>query len=243
MKTSNGRAALALLATTVSLLVTACGDTSAASEQGGANDPPVVSGFAYAPQPALTGNNVSFTWTVDDPDGDAVDCILDFGDGTSLAVPGCASTTRSTHTYDLDGMYAAAITADDGFGTPASGSADVAVLFSYAGAWTGNLYSVTGPFEADIQVETEGLFTTPLTFAVTSPELSDAWMDGRVTQDVIIAGVHGTFHWGSGLSPCQLEWRGTRTAGTVEGPLTLPVGASQDDPCRFLEGTIRMTKQ
>lgn len=243
MKTATGQLLSTLLASAVALLATACDDTSASSGRGAANEPPTVQTFAYAPQPALTDREASFTWRVDDPDGDPVDCLLDFGDGTATAsVPSCASQSGLTHTYASDGTFSATLSADDGYAPPASATTDITVLFSYAGIWDGHYGSiVSARVTTAIPVESEGTFNAQLD--ANSNEIRNVWLSGTVTQDGITAGLEADMLYLGLAAHCLLAWDGTRTGDTVEGPVTNPFPTDPEDPCRFLEGSLSLTKR
>ncbi len=76
------------------------------------NQAPSISSFTAAPNPADNPyRNVSFTVPASDPDGDALTCTIDFGDGSSSS-----SGSTATHGYSTQGTYTAKATVSDGQG-------------------------------------------------------------------------------------------------------------------------------
>ncbi len=72
------------------------------------NNPPVIQSTATAqPNPAITGQSISFNVAATDADGDALTYAWNFGDGTH------AATAQATHSYSAAGNYAATVTVMD----------------------------------------------------------------------------------------------------------------------------------
>src|SRR3989442_5219684 len=88
-----------------------------------ANTPPTVGALSAAPTPAIPGQQVTFSATSADANGDVLSYTLTFGDGssatgTTLAIGGPISFS---HTYATDPVNTASLTLNDGHGgTPRS---------------------------------------------------------------------------------------------------------------------------
>ena len=104
---------------------------------GGGNAPPKVDSFTAAPNSVTTGQAVTFSWSVSDPEGGALSCTLDVdGNGTAdYTFSNCKTTTSQTHSYAAAGSYQAKLTVNDS--SNASASAQVAVTVSGGGGGSG----------------------------------------------------------------------------------------------------------
>lgn len=75
------------------------------------NDPPaILSALTATPQPANSNSNVTFTVVAGDPNGDTLNYVWDFGDGTP-PVPAGASVL---HAYAAPGFFTTTVTVSDG---------------------------------------------------------------------------------------------------------------------------------
>jgi len=91
------------------------------------NHPPILSSLPTAtPNPAKTGQTVSFFAAASDPDGDALKWSWAFGDGTT------GSGDGPTHAYAATGTYTVTATVTDGKGGSASSSVQVTITASPA---------------------------------------------------------------------------------------------------------------
>ncbi len=70
--------------------------------------PAFVSSATAAPNPGVAGQEITFTATVSDEDGDSVVIVWDFGDGTH------GSGATAAHTYSAAGVFMAKATVSDG---------------------------------------------------------------------------------------------------------------------------------
>ena len=96
--------------------------------------------------------SVTFGLTSSDPDGDALTCALDFGDGQSLAL--CSGNVA--HTYDQPGSYRAVFTVEDGRGGRGSAEALVRVAApSNPGAFDIRILFVEEPADPDVRAAFE----------------------------------------------------------------------------------------
>lgn len=68
--------------------------------------------FGVEPTEAGLGETVTFAWQIESPAGTHVDCSLDPGTGTAIAVADCAPTGTLQHAYSTVGSYAAILTVE-----------------------------------------------------------------------------------------------------------------------------------
>lgn len=117
----------------VSVTVTdAIGQTASMSTQVTAkapNAPAVITGVTSAPISAILGQEVTWTATISDPDGDSLAYRWDFGDGTNATgmTPPGGGTITATHSYAATGTYTVTLSVDDGKGGKAATLATVHV--------------------------------------------------------------------------------------------------------------------
>lgn len=97
--------------------------------QGAANTPPTVSNVMAQPPSVIPGQEVTFTGTISDANGDVVSYTWSFGDGTSLSgtTPAGGGPVSALHVYATHGTFTALLSANDGHGGSASGSTSVTV--------------------------------------------------------------------------------------------------------------------
>ncbi len=87
------------------------------------NHPPVIaSGPTATPNPALTGAAIQFNASVTDADGDALDYLWIFIDGTTSSLP------NPTHVFNIPGSHTVILNVSDRHGGTASGSVVVNVM-------------------------------------------------------------------------------------------------------------------
>jgi hypothetical protein len=90
------------------------------------NSPPTInSGASAAPNPALVGQNISFSIAASDPDGDPLTFTWNFGDGSSGSGPGV------THAFNTAGAFTVIASVSDGHSVVSS---SVTVTVSSAGS-------------------------------------------------------------------------------------------------------------
>ncbi|HHH47807.1 MAG TPA: PKD domain-containing protein, partial [Gammaproteobacteria bacterium] len=85
--------------------------------------------LGVTPNPVEEGSPATFTWAVNDADGDPLTCTLDAdGDGsTDYTIADCASNGSQAHTYVAAGSYSATLTVSDGKGGSVAQSLAVTV--------------------------------------------------------------------------------------------------------------------
>ncbi len=103
------------LAALLALLLTACR----------INNPPVINQFTVTPSGGIAPLIVTITTSASDPDGDVLNCTIDFGDGSSKQVVAC-SASKVEHTYPA-GSYTITYAVSDGRGGNVSRNASVNV--------------------------------------------------------------------------------------------------------------------
>src|SRR2546429_7703880 len=83
-----------------------------------ANTPPTVGTLSAAPTPAIPGQQVTFSATSSDANGDVLSYTLTFGDGSSATgtTPAGGGPISSSHTYATDAVNTAVLTVNDGHG-------------------------------------------------------------------------------------------------------------------------------
>ena len=98
-----------------------------------ANTPPTVGTLSAAPTPAIPGQQVTFSATSSDANGDVLSYTLTFGDGSSATgtTPAGGGPISSSHTYATDAVNTAVLTVNDGHGGTASSSAQVTIATSF----------------------------------------------------------------------------------------------------------------
>lgn len=73
---------------------------------------PKVGGLAFEPAGPHAGSPVSFAWQAASPDGLALSCTLDLGDGTAVTPSDCGAG-GVTHTYMAEGAYTVRLVVTD----------------------------------------------------------------------------------------------------------------------------------
>jgi len=98
--------------------------------QGSANTPPTVMAVMGSPSSVIPGQEITFTGTIGDADGDVVSYAWTFGDGSTASgtTPAGGGPVSAIHAYASTGSKTATLTASDGRGGTASGSATVTVV-------------------------------------------------------------------------------------------------------------------
>ncbi len=105
-------------------IVTAEGNAAVSPE--GGNTPPVI-GTVTIPSAAEPGAAITFTVCATDADGDFLDALWTFGDGSQ------AAGADVTHVFACEGTFPVSVTVDDGFGGTAAASGNVTVTNTEAG--------------------------------------------------------------------------------------------------------------
>jgi len=97
-----------------------------------ANTPPTVSALSAAPMPAIPGQQVTFSSTTSDANGDVISYTLAFGDGSSATgtTPAGGGPISASHVYVANAVNTATLTVNDGHGGTASSSSSVTVATS-----------------------------------------------------------------------------------------------------------------
>lgn len=82
------------------------------------SQPPVIASFTATPASALVPFEVTFSWQISDPEGDALTCRLDRdGDGVDdVTLSDCTSTSTSRFTFSTAGSWQARLTVLDSAG-------------------------------------------------------------------------------------------------------------------------------
>src|SRR5256885_2831089 len=90
-----------------------------------ATTPPTVGALSAAPTPAIPGQQVTFSATSSDANGDVLSYTLTFGDGSSATgtTPAGGGPISSNHVYETNAVNTAVLTVNDGPGGPAGSSA------------------------------------------------------------------------------------------------------------------------
>ena len=98
-----------------------------------ANTAPTVSALSAAPATVIPGQQVTFSATASDTDGDVLSYTLTFGDGMSATgtTPAGGGPISSNHVYETNAVNTAVLTVNDGHGGTASSSAQVTIATSF----------------------------------------------------------------------------------------------------------------
>jgi hypothetical protein len=156
-----------------------------------ANQPPViVSAAAASPNPAFTGQVVTFGAAASDPNGDPLNYLWSFGDGAT------GSAASATHAYATAGVYTATVNVTDGRGGSVSSSVTVSITASNGSTIRINSGGVAaGTFVADSQ------FSGGSTYSTTAP-INAASVATPAPQSVYQTERYGNFSYTvSGLTP------------------------------------------
>lgn len=87
------------------------------------NKPPAISSFTVNPSSGTAPLNVTYSWSVTDPDNDPLTCQLDaHGDGTYEYSYPCLSRSSQAHTFSSNGSYTSRFKVTDGRGGEVSDS-------------------------------------------------------------------------------------------------------------------------
>ena len=94
---------------------------------------PTISSFAATSSTVYITEDVTFSWSVSDADGDFVSCVLDLGDGELFNVTddysyNCKTVTSMTLSYLIEGDYTATLTVFDESGDSKSQTLSMTVL-------------------------------------------------------------------------------------------------------------------
>ncbi|WP_241374254.1 M66 family metalloprotease [Thermus arciformis] len=81
------------------------------------NQPPTLTAFQASPSEGEAPLAVRFAWSASDPDGEALECVLEPGDGAKLSLSPCG--TGYTYTYTSPGDYQTRLEVKDGKGASA----------------------------------------------------------------------------------------------------------------------------
>jgi len=98
--------------------------------QGSPNSPPTVMAVMGSPSSVIPGQEITFTGTIGDADGDVVSYAWTFGDGSTASgtTPAGGGPVSAIHAYASTGSKTATLSANDGQGGTASGSATITVV-------------------------------------------------------------------------------------------------------------------
>src|SRR2546422_8248443 len=90
-----------------------------------ANTAPTVSALSAAPATVIPGQQVTFSATASDANGDVLPYTLTFGDGLSATgtTPAGGGPISSNHVYETNAVNTAVLTVNDGHGGDARSSA------------------------------------------------------------------------------------------------------------------------
>ncbi len=79
------------------------------------NAPPVINSFSVSPVPVPPNQNATFSWDINDPDGDLLRCSIDVNnDGTvEQVIDPCDSNSTYQYAYNQLGNYTAMLIVDD----------------------------------------------------------------------------------------------------------------------------------
>jgi hypothetical protein len=92
------------------------------------NQGPRVDNFTVSNSSAGVAEPIQFSWTVSDPNGDILSCLLNFGDGSRiLTISDCANVNSQSYQYVLDRNYVATLTVLDPETEQASATVNIAV--------------------------------------------------------------------------------------------------------------------
>ncbi|MER3444757.1 MAG: hypothetical protein C4333_11875, partial [Meiothermus sp.] len=80
------------------------------------NNPPTIDSFSRIPASGPAPLQVTFSWSISDPDGNALTCKLDVdNNGTfEYTLNNCTSSSSQQHTYNAAGTYTARLVVSDG---------------------------------------------------------------------------------------------------------------------------------
>ncbi len=78
------------------------------------NQQPVVDSFYANPDNGPAPLNTNFVVDINDPDGDALTCTIDFGDGSATVTRSCDNMNGIAHNYVYMGTYNVVLTINDG---------------------------------------------------------------------------------------------------------------------------------
>ncbi|MBI3180766.1 MAG: peptidase M66 [Myxococcales bacterium] len=86
------------------------------------NRPPVITSLAATPARAVVPFEAELSWTISDPDGEALSCAVDVGaDGSrEYTLPSCTSATTQRHPFTAGGVVDVALVVTDARGLSAS---------------------------------------------------------------------------------------------------------------------------
>jgi hypothetical protein len=197
------------------------GSTGSAASSVAINDrPPTANVTGVSPNPALTNQQVTLTFSATDPDGTIASTIVNWGDGTTTNLPG--SSTLSTHTYASTSsaksqLFTITVTATDNSGSTNSATTSETVNDRPPAT----MVSSVSPNPVLINQ------TVTVTFSATDP-------DGAISSFGV--------DWGDGTPPDSLP--GTATSDTHSyksgGSFTITVAAT-DNSGSVGSGTISET--
>jgi len=107
-----------ILGLTLSFVLVSCGGggsggtTTPTPPPPPANNAPTINSFTSQIS-AVSTLEVTYSWTVADADNNALSCTLNLGDGNSINISNCKTTTSSTATYAAAGTYTANLMVTD----------------------------------------------------------------------------------------------------------------------------------
>jgi CSLREA domain-containing protein len=178
-----------LLAALGLVLAAACGPGDPAEEAPPDNRPPVIAAFSHSPTDPRPGDPVTFTWSVGDPDGDALTCRLSVGDAAAAQmISPCSSESSWTHGFIEGGAHTVTLEVADEHGAAATASLVVTVFDPDAptGGFTLDRSPRVG-FPSRLTLTAEGKDEATLVCALdlTADGTFDATLDPCVTGDTL----------------------------------------------------------
>ncbi|WP_119316682.1 leishmanolysin-related zinc metalloendopeptidase [Calidithermus terrae] len=166
------------------------------------NKPPTIGSFSRTPSSGPAPLQVTFSWSISDPDGNALTCKLDVNnDGTfEYTLSNCTSSSTRQHTYNAAGSYVAKLVVSDPSGLEDSATVSITVNppaddpYDITLRFTGSpTPSQQAAFEAAAakweQVITQGFASTNLTIPANDCEDGFSAFNGSVDDILIDAAV------------------------------------------------------
>ena len=150
------------------------------------NTPPVINSFNINPSPVLTGASATFSWVVNDVNGDTLTCLLDVDDnGTNdYTINDCANNVSQIHIFSLVGDYTARLSVSDGMASPVESTVSFTVL---------------SPLSTDVSINSPAIAGERLLYTITVGNTSAQSIDNVAVSFVVPANLF--FHWSKDAEP------------------------------------------